>query len=101
MSMRARTSTKQDRARGGVRRRKGALLLRREPAGPAPEAPAPEPPAASAPEASGKDLTDERRLRESGGPEDRQLYTCGCGFAWHGAVTASAACPNCGAGQAW
>jgi hypothetical protein len=96
MSIRAKTSTKQDRARGGARRRTGFPLPRREPDGPSPEPPAP-----VAPPASGKDLTDERRLRESGGPEDRQLYTCGCGFAWHWAVTASAACPNCGAPQAW
>jgi hypothetical protein len=105
MSIRARTSTKDNRQGGGARRRTGGLLPRRErptPAAPeaAPQAPAP-PPAAPAAEAAGKDLTDERRLRESGGPEDRQLYTCDCGFTWRGAVTASAACPHCGTGQAW
>jgi hypothetical protein len=89
MSIRARTSTKKDRPGGGARHRTGGLPPRRER------------PAAPAAATGGKDLTDERRLRESGGPEDRQLYTCSCGFAWRGAVTASAACPNCGTEQAW
>ena len=108
MSIRARTSTKDNRQGGGSRRRTGGLLPRRErpvPAPPeaAPRAPAPpsEEPPAPPPAAAGKDLTDERRLRESGGPEDRQLYACDCGFAWRGAVSASAACPHCGTEQAW
>lgn len=112
MSIRARTSTKKDRPGGGARRRTGGLLARRERPAPAPDPPAAAPPAAAlrapapppaAPpaEPAGKDLTDERRLRESGGPEDRQLYACDCGFAWRGAVSASAACPNCGTAQAW
>ena len=109
MSIRARTSTKDNRQGGGSRRRTGGLLPRRERPAPAPpeaasRAPAPpseEPPAPPPAAANGKDLTDERRLRESGGPEDRQLYACDCGFAWRGAVSASAACPHCGTEQAW
>ncbi len=105
MSIRARTSTTDNRQGGGARRRTGGLMPRRERPAPAPpeampRAPAP-PSAPPAAEAAGKDLTDERRLRESGGPEDRQLYACGCGFTWRGAVTASAACPHCGTEQAW
>ena len=106
MSIRARTSTKDNRQGGGARRRTGGPAApprapRARAAGghvPGPGAAPPAPPAA---EADGKDLTDERRLRESGGPEDRQLYACGCGFTWRGAVTASAACPHCGTEQAW
>jgi hypothetical protein len=56
---------------------------------PAPE-PAPQP-----------ELTAERRVRESGGPEDRAFYTCACGFAFQADVSTSVACPHCGAGQAW
>jgi hypothetical protein len=47
------------------------------------------------------DLFDERRLRASGGPNDRVQYTCGCGFVWAADVSASVACPQCGASQAW
>jgi hypothetical protein len=105
MTIRARTSTKDNRQGGGVRRRTGGLLPRRERPEPAPPEAPPEasvpPPAPPDATARGKDLTDERRLRESGGPEDRQLYACDCGFAWRGAVTASAACPHCGTEQAW
>jgi hypothetical protein len=44
---------------------------------------------------------EERRVRESGGPDDRALYGCHCGCAFQAAVTASVACPRCGASQAW
>jgi hypothetical protein len=47
------------------------------------------------------DLADERRLRASGGPDDRAQYTCGCGYVWKADVSASVACPHCGASQAW
>ena len=47
------------------------------------------------------DLADERRLRASGGPHDRAQYTCGCGYVWEADVSASVACPHCGASQAW
>jgi len=39
--------------------------------------------------------------RRGGGPEDRALYSCECGFAWKGEVTASPGCPHCGTPQAW
>jgi rubrerythrin len=41
------------------------------------------------------------RARRGGGIEDRALYTCECGFAWTGEVTASPSCPHCGQPQAW
>jgi hypothetical protein len=41
------------------------------------------------------------RARRGGGPEDRALYSCECGFAWQGEVTASPGCPHCGTPQAW
>jgi hypothetical protein len=47
------------------------------------------------------DLSDERRLRESGGPHDRAMYTCGCGYVFEADVTTSVACPHCGTAQAW
>jgi hypothetical protein len=56
------------------------------------------PPAAPAPN---DDLADERRLRESGGPDDRAMYTCSCGYVFQADVTTSVTCPHCGTGQAW
>ena len=47
------------------------------------------------------DLTDERRMRESGGPDDRAMYTCSCGYVFEADVTTSVTCPHCGTGQAW
>ena len=41
------------------------------------------------------------RARRGSGPEDRALYSCECGFAWTGEVTASPSCPHCGQPQAW
>jgi rubrerythrin len=41
------------------------------------------------------------RARRGGGSEDRALYSCECGFAWTGEVTASPNCPHCGTPQAW
>lgn len=85
------------RHRGGSLRR-GSLLRREAPATEVAE-PATEPqPAAAGGE---DDLYDERRLRASGGPNDRAQYTCGCGFVWEADVSASVACPHCGASQAW
>jgi hypothetical protein len=77
------------------RRRSGTMRrptpFRRDPATPVAE---PEP-------APVDDLADERRLRASGGPHDRAQYTCSCGFVWDADVSASVACPHCGASQAW
>jgi rubrerythrin len=58
-------------------------------------------PAASDPVPRPDDLADERRLRESGGPTDRAMYTCTCGYVFHADVSTSVACPHCGASQAW
>lgn len=41
------------------------------------------------------------RERLSGGPEDRALYHCHCGFVFEDAVTTSVGCPHCGSAQAW
>jgi hypothetical protein len=41
------------------------------------------------------------RARRGGGIEDRALYSCECGFAWTGEVTASPSCAHCGTPQAW
>jgi rubrerythrin len=43
----------------------------------------------------------ERRMRDSGGPDDRAVYTCSCGYLFEAPVTASVNCPHCGSGQAW
>jgi hypothetical protein len=42
-----------------------------------------------------------KRDRRVGGPQDRALYTCGCGFAFTAAVSTSVGCPHCGTQQAW
>jgi hypothetical protein len=70
--------------------RSRAGLLRRPHLSPAPAAPETEP-----------DLADERRMRESGGPDDRAMYTCSCGYVFQADVTTSVTCPHCGTGQAW
>ncbi len=44
---------------------------------------------------------DERRLRDAGGPDDRAVFTCGCGYLFEAPVTASVGCPRCGELQAW
>jgi hypothetical protein len=57
-------------------------------------------PPASAP-APVRDLSAERRLRASGGPDDRANYTCSCGYVFEARVSTSVRCPHCGGGQAW
>jgi hypothetical protein len=54
-----------------------------------------EAPAAAAPKAV------EARVREAGGPEDSAHYTCSCGMVFQASVSASVACPHCGADQDW
>jgi len=40
--------------------------------------------------------------RRHGGPtQDRALYTCECGYAFHAPVTTSVGCPHCARTQAW
>jgi hypothetical protein len=90
--MRVRSNRQSEtRHRGGFVRRKSPG--RREP----PAAPLEQP----APARTEQDLSDERRLRASGGPNDRAQYACGCGYVWETDVSASVACPHCGAAQAW
>ncbi|MGI9100630.1 MAG: hypothetical protein ACR2H2_19430 [Solirubrobacteraceae bacterium] len=45
--------------------------------------------------------SEERRLRDAGGPHDRACYSCGCGYLFEAPVSASVQCPNCHAEQAW
>ena len=69
-------------------------LSKRRPGGPpAPPARTPQPAAPEPPETSA--------ARRGGGPEDRALYSCMCGFAFKAAVTTSVGCPHCGTEQAW
>jgi hypothetical protein len=42
-----------------------------------------------------------RAARRAGGPEDRALYSCMCGYAFKANVTTSVDCPHCGTEQAW
>jgi rubrerythrin len=91
--MRVRSNRQSETRRRSGSARRGSVL-RREQA--APGVDEPEPAAASE-----DDLFDEHRLRASGGPDDRAQYTCGCGYVWKADVSASVACPNCGASQAW
>jgi hypothetical protein len=46
-------------------------------------------------------LADEARMRDSGGPDDRAYYRCGCGTAFRADVSTSVSCPGCGGEQAW
>jgi hypothetical protein len=41
------------------------------------------------------------QARRAGGPQDRALYTCCCGYAFTAPVSTSVGCPHCGTGQAW
>lgn len=43
----------------------------------------------------------EARVRQAGGPDDRAVYRCACGYVFEAPVSTSVACPNCGGGQAW
>jgi rubrerythrin len=76
-------------------------LLRRPHAEASTAAPAPPAPAPAAEPHHGDDLADERRMRESGGPDDRAMYTCSCGYVFEADVSTSVTCPHCGTGQAW
>jgi rubrerythrin len=54
-----------------------------------------------APARSSRAIRPEDRARRAGGPDDRALYTCACGYAFQADVTASVRCPHCGVEQAW
>ncbi len=43
----------------------------------------------------------QRRIRDSGGPEDHALYTCSCGYVFEADVQAGVPCPHCGTEQTW
>ena len=77
--------------------RRAAPDRRSHRAAPRREADAPQP--AQAPQA--ETLSDETRLRASGGPSDQASYQCSCGYVFSADVTTSVACPHCGTGQAW
>jgi hypothetical protein len=47
------------------------------------------------------EAAETRDARRGGGPEDRALYSCICGFAFKAKVTTSVDCPHCGTEQAW
>jgi hypothetical protein len=69
--------------------------LRKRRRAPARRAPEPRPrPAVALP-------VSQVRARRGGGNQDLALYSCECGFAWKGEVTASPGCPHCGTPQAW
>lgn len=42
-----------------------------------------------------------RDARRGGGPEDRALYSCLCGYVFTAPVSTSVDCPHCGTEQAW
>jgi hypothetical protein len=48
-----------------------------------------------------REAAETRDARRGGGPEDRALYSCMCGFAFTAKVTTSVDCPHCGTEQAW
>jgi hypothetical protein len=48
-----------------------------------------------------REAAETRDARRGGGPEDRALYSCMCGYAFKATVTTSVDCPHCGTEQAW
>jgi hypothetical protein len=47
------------------------------------------------------EAAETRDARRGGGPEDKALYSCMCGYAFTAKVTTSVDCPHCGTEQAW
>jgi hypothetical protein len=47
------------------------------------------------------EAAETRDARRGGGPEDRALYSCMCGYAFKAKVSTSVDCPHCGSQQAW
>lgn len=47
------------------------------------------------------EAAETRDARRGGGPQDRALYACSCGYAFTATVTTSVHCPHCGTEQAW
>jgi hypothetical protein len=54
-----------------------------------------------APQPAPRESDEVRAARRAGGPEDRALYSCMCGYAFTASVTTSVDCPHCGTEQAW
>ena len=50
---------------------------------------------------SDRAIRPEDRARRAGGPEDRALYECQCGYTFTADVSAGVPCPQCGDAQAW
>ena len=48
-----------------------------------------------------REAAERRDARRGGGPQDRALYTCACGYVFTAPVSTSVACPHCGSDQAW
>jgi hypothetical protein len=48
-----------------------------------------------------REAAETRDARRGGGPDDRALYSCMCGYAFKAKVTTSVDCPHCGTEQAW
>jgi rubrerythrin len=46
-------------------------------------------------------LQTQARAKRSGGPEDRAMYNCTCGYVFKADVSTSVGCPVCGTSQAW
>ena len=45
--------------------------------------------------------SNHEQARRAGGPQDRALYNCACGYVFTAAVSTSVGCPHCGTSQAW
>jgi len=56
---------------------------------------------AAAPASEAEPPPPEARERSAGGPEDRALYRCQCGYVFEASVSANVGCPHCGDTQAW
>jgi hypothetical protein len=76
------------------------LLRRRREARPQTPVVSPRPAAGRA-ESRAAAIDVRERTRLAGRPQDESLYTCGCGFQFSAAVSASVDCPHCGDAQAW
>ncbi len=61
----------------------------------------PRPARLDGPRPANPEAVEARDARRGGGPEDRALYSCACGFAFKASVTTSVGCPHCGTEQAW
>jgi hypothetical protein len=63
----------------------------------APPAPVEEPVVEAQPVPASRDP----RMRRDAGPQDRALYSCGCGVTFQATVSSAVRCPHCGSHQAW